>query len=130
MRLSSKSKNVLYPVLFVLPNLAIIIFFISFHPEFAKYISKLMRHGFGLAASFFLASNIAKYSLLKNNQKTRKTDSRLLSDTCNGPRKGIRCVILFDIGALLSDFKTLTIALLMNNCPGKSAGIGITYCSK
>jgi hypothetical protein len=37
---------------------------------------------------------------------------------------------LFDIDALLSDFKTLTIALLINNCPGKSAGIGMIYCSK
>jgi hypothetical protein len=61
-RLSSKSKNVLYPVLFVLPNLAIIIFFISFHPELVKYINKLILQGFGLAASFFLVSNIVKYN--------------------------------------------------------------------
>jgi len=60
----------------------------------------------------------------------RNTDSRLFSETCNGPRKGIRCVILFDTDALLLDFKALTIALLIYSCPGKSAGIGITYCSK
>jgi hypothetical protein len=61
-RLSSKSKNVLDPVDFVLPNLAITIFFISFYPELAKYINKLIRQSFGLAASFFLAPNIFKYN--------------------------------------------------------------------
>ena len=62
---------------------------------------------------------------MKKDQKTRKIDSRLLNDKCNGPKKRIRYIILFDIDALISDFKILMMTFLIYNCSGKSTGIGI-----
>src|SRR5215203_538598 len=100
--LSNKSRMLLYSVsLQHLPNFSIILFATCFQPLSAKSKRIFIFQGIGFFANFLFFPKTNLYSCSKKSQCVKIVDSLIFKETCNGPRRGIKLLIIFGIFKLL-----------------------------